>query len=293
MIRSSDIPVTPRPFRRRGVSTWIGRLVGAALVTVGLLGTFATAAIAEPSAVYEVRPGDTLAGIAEARGLSTATLARMNHLSNPNLIEVGQVLRLGPSGGGPAAAPALSMRPLQKASAGPLRAPYFNQFDGSVWGPSNCGPTSLAMALGAVGISTQPLQLRALANQEMRSWSPSNGTTWEALAYAAHQHGALTGGLYRGSSYRSWTIDDLKAAVGAGHPVMLLVRYRSLPDHYSSAYQGDHYIVALGFDAAGNLIYNDPASVNGANRTLTQTQLRNAWSRTWIGLVRTAMVVER
>lgn len=292
MFRSHEFPVTPRPVRR-GVSTWIGRLVGATLVTVGLLGTFATAAIAEPSAVYEVRPGDTLSGIAQARGLSTTALARMNHLSNPNLIEVGQVLRLGASGTAPATAPALSMRPLQKATSGPLRAPYFNQFDGSVWGSSNCGPTSLAMALGAVGISAQPLQLRALANQEMRSWSPSNGTTWEALAYAAHQHGALTGGLYRGSYYRTWTIDDLKGAVNAGHPVLLLVRYRSLPDHATSAYQGDHYIVALGFDAAGNLIYSDPATVNGADRIITQTQLLNAWSRTRVGLVRTAMIVER
>lgn len=43
---------------------------------------------------YKVHPGDTLSGIAERNGLSWQNLQRLNHIVNPNLIYVGQVLRL-------------------------------------------------------------------------------------------------------------------------------------------------------------------------------------------------------
>ncbi|HEX5416774.1 MAG TPA: hypothetical protein VFZ25_13985, partial [Chloroflexota bacterium] len=33
-----------------------------------------------------------------------------------------------------------------------LKAPYLSQFDGSAYAQTNCGPTSLAMALGALGV---------------------------------------------------------------------------------------------------------------------------------------------
>jgi len=61
---------------------------------------------------YTVRSGDTLANIAARYGTSVSTLAAINHLSNPNLIYVGEVLQVtghasaptssGGSGGGSA-----------------------------------------------------------------------------------------------------------------------------------------------------------------------------------------------
>jgi hypothetical protein len=74
---------------------------------------------------------------------------------------------------------------------------------------------------------------------------------------------------------------------------MLLVRYWDLPDHTASSYAGDHYIVALGFDANGNVVYNDSASSNGAHRTISPSQLLKAWSSPTVGLVRTAMAFTR
>ncbi len=269
---------------RRHWSIWIARVIGATLVTVGLLGTFAATAIAEPSATYEVRPGDTLSGIAQEYGVSVSSVAVSNGLANPNRIMAGQVLKISATNA--------ALSPFSMTSM--IEAPYYSQFDGSVWSSSNCGPVALAMALGGIQLTGQPLELRALANHQMRNANPGNGTTWEALAYAAHQRGAVTAGLYQGRYYRKWTTGQLQAQLAQKHPVLLLVRFRALPDHQQSKYFGDHYIVALGFDRQGNLIYDDPAMHgDGSDRTLTPAELANAWGRTSVGLVRTGMAVER
>jgi LysM repeat protein len=270
---------------RRGPAIWIARVIGALLVSVGFLGTLPFAAIAEPSATYEVRPGDTLSGIAQDYGVSVAAIAQANGIANPDLLRAGQLLQIRAT-----TAPTLS--PLTMSAL--IDAPYFSQFDGSVWASSNCGPTALATALGGIGIRSQPVELRGLANRQMRSYSPWNGTTWEALAYAARQRGAVPSGLYSGRYYRRWTTAELTSELAKKHPVLLLVRYRALPDHRQSSYWGDHYIVALGIDRQGNVIYDDPAiHGDGSERTLTPTELANAWGRTSVGLVRTAMALSR
>jgi murein DD-endopeptidase MepM/ murein hydrolase activator NlpD len=55
--------------------------------------------------VYRVQPGDTLARIARRFGTTVAILVQLNGITNPNLIFVGQALRLpggtGPTPGGP------------------------------------------------------------------------------------------------------------------------------------------------------------------------------------------------
>lgn len=50
----------------------------------------------ENSAVkyYVVQPGNTLSGIAERYGTTVQALAQLNNISNPNLIHVGQVLKI-------------------------------------------------------------------------------------------------------------------------------------------------------------------------------------------------------
>lgn len=61
--------------------------------------------LAEPlrTGTYTVRSGDTLIRIALDHGLGWRDLARWNGLDNPNLIEVGQVLRVVPPSAGDAA----------------------------------------------------------------------------------------------------------------------------------------------------------------------------------------------
>jgi murein DD-endopeptidase MepM/ murein hydrolase activator NlpD len=262
-----------------------GHLTRAVLATAAALtalGWIATPAFASSAASYQVQPGGTLSGIAQQYGVSVDSLAATNNLTDPNLIAAGQVLTI--SGATSAPAPRSSI----------MWAPYHSQFDGSVWAQSNCGPANLSMALGALGISVDQLTLRGRANRQMGIWDPSDGTTWGSLAYAARYYGATVSGLYRGSLYRKWSMDDLTSELAQGHPVILLVRYWDLPDHYTSSYGGDHYIVALGLDRAGNVVYDDSAiHGDGSDRAISQNQLMRAWSHTSVGLVRTAMALHR
>jgi lipoprotein NlpD len=67
---------------------------------------------------YTVRPGDTLVRIALESGQNWRDVARWNNLDNPNVIEVGQVLRVAPPGALMAPAPgAVASAPLPAASA--------------------------------------------------------------------------------------------------------------------------------------------------------------------------------
>jgi len=76
---------------RRRRSSRIVRTVSIAGLGAGLTATGAGAAFA---ADYTVQPGDTLSEIAAARGLDWHELAEINQLADPDLILVGQQLRL-------------------------------------------------------------------------------------------------------------------------------------------------------------------------------------------------------
>jgi lipoprotein NlpD len=72
---------------------------------------------------YTVKTGDTLIRIALDQGLSWRDLARWNGLDNPNLLEVGQVLRVVPPGSQeqagtrPVGTPKVEARPLESKPA--------------------------------------------------------------------------------------------------------------------------------------------------------------------------------
>lgn len=66
---------------------------------------------------YTVRAGDTLRRIAAAVGQSWSDIAAWNNLQNPDLIEIGQVLRVvPPAGGSTAAAAPVAVAPAAAAS---------------------------------------------------------------------------------------------------------------------------------------------------------------------------------
>lgn len=252
-----------------------------ALVAVfALMAISSTSALAADGHAYHVQRGDTLSAIAVRYDTSVSKLVALNSLTNANLLRAGQTIVV--TGAAPTHSSIIS-------------APYYDQFDGTIYAASNCGPTAVAMGLGAIGIGANQISLRHLAARQMGFDNPYGGTTWTSLAYAARVRGARVNGLTRGNKYSIWSIDDLQREFAQGHPVILLVRYRGLPDHRTSGYWGDHYIVGLGFDSQGNLVYHDPAFHvgSGAYRTISRGQLLQAWTNTSVGLIRTAMALSR
>jgi lipoprotein NlpD len=69
---------------------------------------------------YTVRAGDTLIRIALDNGQNWRDIARWNSLENPNIIEVGQVLRVVPPSGAPVAPVAPAAPPSEVAVARPV-----------------------------------------------------------------------------------------------------------------------------------------------------------------------------
>lgn len=126
-------------FPMRGRSLLLA--IGAVLVLAGCAGTGKSSApIADRSGstttetstsrTYTVKAGDSLNKIAKTTGVDAATISRLNNLSNPNQIRVGQVLRLSDSAGASPVKPApvgstrSSAKPLEpkEAEAKPTRA---------------------------------------------------------------------------------------------------------------------------------------------------------------------------
>ena len=81
-------------------SAWFFRLVGILVLGVLMWGAWGHRAIARAQGTcpvpttYTVQPGDALSLIAERLGIDAETLIRLNHITDPDHIEVGQVLRL-------------------------------------------------------------------------------------------------------------------------------------------------------------------------------------------------------
>jgi lipoprotein NlpD len=121
---------------------------------------------------YTVKPGDTLIRIGLDNGQNWRDIVKWNNLDNPNVIEVGQVLRVVPPGVDPAAAAArpvtaarVETRPL--ANSGPASA------------PSTGAPALSPAAAGASGAqvaTTAAAPVAAREGDDDIRWSwPANG----------------------------------------------------------------------------------------------------------------------
>jgi LysM repeat protein len=156
-------------------------------------------------------------------------------------------------------------------------APYRSQMDGSPYAAANCGPTAVGMAMEAFGVSLPPRQVRAAALDAQHIYGNGVGTLITALATVAQQQGLSVAGLYDGGGIHRWSLDDLRAQVQEGHPVVVQVRYRSLPGRGAANYFGDHYILVTGVVSAG-FLYNDPMDFDGIgwDRVIAADRLRTA-----------------
>jgi hypothetical protein len=157
-------------------------------------------------------------------------------------------------------------------------APYRTQLDGSAYAEANCGPTAVGMALDAFGVSVPSRQLRAAALDAQHMYGNGVGTLITALAQVVEQNGLEAVGLRdAGGAIHHWSLDDLRTQLRQGRPVIVQVRYRSLPGRGGAYYFGDHYILVTGVVGDG-FLYNDPIDVDGLgwDRVISGATLRTA-----------------
>ena len=102
---------------------------------------------------YRVERGDTLGALARRHGQSVANLVRWNNLSNPNVIAVGQVLRIAPPDGSRAGATAGVVRtgPASSTSSSASAAASSSPTTAAPVAPSLAPATSIALLWPASG----------------------------------------------------------------------------------------------------------------------------------------------
>lgn len=157
-----------------------------------------------------------------------------------------------------------------------IQVPYRSQLDGTPWAEANCGPTTLGMALEALGINVSSTELRRQVLNVQQLWGNDVGSYIWALARVAEANGARTLDLYqKNGQLKHWSLGDVRDHLRAGHPVVVQAYFRALPGRQGSGYAGDHYIVLSGL-VGDDFLYNDAINVDGLgyDRRLTPEQLR-------------------
>ncbi len=174
-------------------------------------------------------------------------------------------------------------------------APYRSQLDGSPYAEANCGPTAVGMALDAFGVSVPARKLRSEALGAQRMFGNGVGTLITALADVVSQHGLSALDLRDAAgALNRWSLDDIRGHVRQGQPVIVQVRYRSLPGRGGAYYFGDHYILVTGVVGDG-FLYNDPIDIDGLgwDRVISGATLRTAMNASDGRYAYTAVAVGR
>jgi lipoprotein NlpD len=133
---------------------------------------------------YAIKPGDTLMRIGLESGQNWRDIARWNNLDNPNVLEVGQVLRVVPPGADPSATAARPVAgPSGRIEARPLDAPR-----------AASAPVSAAPSPGASAVAAAPAP--APAPSTVRDGDDDIAWSWPtASAVAVPFDDARTKGL--------------------------------------------------------------------------------------------------
>lgn len=177
-----------------------------------------------------------------------------------------------------------------------LKVPYRTQLDGSSYAEANCGPTSVAMALEAIGKKDTLENLRTAALQlQDTNGCDDCGTFIQHLASIAEARGAKTFGLRdEPESFHRWSLDEIRQQLRQERVVIPQVKFRLLPGRSKSQYWGDHYIVIVGL-AGNNFVYNDPVDSDGRGygRLISAEALEQAMAGATGQFARAAFAVGR
>ncbi|MES2958573.1 MAG: peptidoglycan DD-metalloendopeptidase family protein [Pseudomonadota bacterium] len=134
---------------------------------------------------YTVRPGDTLIRVGLESGQNWRDIARWNNIDNPNLLEVGQVLRVTAPGTDVAATTTRAVPPT-KVEARPL--------DGGVTTPAVAPASSPAAIAPAAAPAAAPSAASAVPRDEEVAWAwPAGGTVATPFDEARNKGLVFTG----------------------------------------------------------------------------------------------------
>lgn len=242
---------------------------------------------------YIVAADDNLWHIASQFGVDFEALIDRNALPDADTLAAGQKLIIPSPDARVDAATRGGERP---NPTGRIWVPFRTQLDGLPTSGSNCGPSTLGMAMSYFDEWWTTGGIRKDVNQFQGTWGVDAGTSWEAMSYSARKRGfSIVGAVDANGEYHRWNVDELVQQTRAGRPVILLTRYWSLPGHSSAGWYGDHYIVFVGLTPGGDIVYHDaafPDEAGGAYRMMSRDQLTRAWTRTYSGLQYTAMALD-
>jgi len=134
---------------------------------------------------------------------------------------------------------------------------------------SICSPTSVSMVMGYWG------EERDFVQNAMEAYDPNYAIfgNWVRSTQLASQYG-LDSWVTRMRSY-----DDVKAWIASGVPVIASIRFREgeFPSNVLERTNG-HLIVIRGFTEDGDVIVNDPGSIErGEAVVYNADELANAW----------------
>ncbi len=198
-------PVTQAPVETRGTARNVPAVAGSApasasapVVAVDALKPLPGAENFGKPGYYAVKPGDTLIRIGLENGQNWKDLVRWNNLENPNVIEVGQVLRVVPPNTDPTLA---GTRPvaLARVETRPLDAPAAAA-SGAASGPLAAAsvPASAPAPVAAPTAQVQPVPIASPASardgDENVNWGwPASGNVVSAFDEGRNKGLAIAG----------------------------------------------------------------------------------------------------
>jgi predicted chitinase len=171
--------------------------------------------------------------------------------------------------------PVVGTSAVSTAGATAGNAPYINQYqpngqDGNYWnGPSNCGPTSMAMVARSFGYGEGMTDAQLINHLGEMGGTGEPGTGVNGIVAMASGIGKA--GEMRGpGANTAWIAEQLKA----GKMVVANGDYYAMGSHdRSKVGSGGHYVAVIGQDEQGNFLVNDPADSGISPRAFSANEL--------------------